>query len=318
MRFATRLIRPHVVVLRYHSVQENPERLRDSISLGIVHSQAVFNSHMEWIARRYAPISLEEALHSLKESRPLPRRGVVVTFDDGYRDNITQAAPVLDGMHVPAAFYIVVDSVEKRRLPWFCRLRRAFTTTKQREWTDPGPRKTFVLDGSEARRLALVHASRCCALQTGSTQEAAVARIELDLRVDAPEHEENPMMTWDDLRSLRQAGHIIGSHTMSHPNLAHLQEDEILRELGESKTRLEQELGEPILHFAYPHPILDPHWSEKTVAGTRRTGFVSAMTNTKGPVQAGDDPLILRRIRPGLDLDEFAWRLDRAFLGHTI
>jgi hypothetical protein len=85
--------------------------------------------------------------------------------------------------------------------------------------------------------------------------------------------------------------------------------------LRESKTRLERELGEPVLHFSYPHPILDPHWSEQTVSSTQRIGFVTGVTTTPGPVCAGDDPLVLRRISPGLDLDELAWKLERAFLG---
>ncbi len=317
VHLASRLSQPRVVVLRYHSVHENPERYKDSIGTGIIHPLEVFERQVKLVARRYVPLSLDEILLLLKEKKRLPRKAVAVTFDDGYVDNVSHAAPVLNRMKVPAAFYVVVGAVESRKAPWFCRLRRAFATTRSAVWTDSVGGNAFTLDKPDARRQAFRRGCERCARLAGMTQEAAVMEIERELQVDPADSDADLMMRWEDLRTLRKAGHIVGSHTMSHPNLAHVHDNEIGQELGESKARLEKELGEPILHFAYPHPILNPHWNEETVSQTRRMGFATAVTTTPGTVCAGDDPLKLRRISSSMELDEFAWQLDAAFLGYV-
>ena len=74
---------------------------------------------------------------------------------------------------------------------------------------------------------------------------------------DLPEpfpNESELMMNWDEARTLLKSGHIVGSHTMTHPNVAQVSVDDARSELAESKLKLEKELGEPVEHFAYPHP----------------------------------------------------------------
>src|SRR5262245_60736730 len=72
-----------VVILRYHSVQADA-KADDPIGRGIVHPAAAFAEQMEWLARTYEPVTLEEVAASLAGARPMPRRGVLITFDDGY------------------------------------------------------------------------------------------------------------------------------------------------------------------------------------------------------------------------------------------
>ena len=77
---------------------------------------------------------------------------------------------------------------------------------------------------------------------------------------------------------------------------------------------MEKHLEEPVLHFSYPHPALNPHWSERTLAATQEAGYASAITTTRGPVRARANPLLLRRVRPIRPEHEFLWNLERAFL----
>jgi peptidoglycan/xylan/chitin deacetylase (PgdA/CDA1 family) len=63
-------------------------------------------------------------------------------------------------------------------------------------------------------------------------------------------------------------GHIVGSHTMTHPNMAYVDTEVARQEMTESKQGLERELGAGVRHFAYPCPALLPHWTEQTVAQT--------------------------------------------------
>src|SRR5580704_7258817 len=90
-----RLRRPAALILMYHSVRENPAEDQAWIAPGITHSTNVFAAQMELVARRFNPVRLDDILLFLRDRVELPRRPVAVTFDDGYLDNVQEAAPVL-------------------------------------------------------------------------------------------------------------------------------------------------------------------------------------------------------------------------------
>ena len=97
----------------------------------------VFRAQMELVARRFRPTSLQQVGTSYERSRRnFPDRAVVVTFDDGYADNYEIAAPVLNELGVPATFYVTVDSVERRRLPWPARFDLPCVILRKECWTD--------------------------------------------------------------------------------------------------------------------------------------------------------------------------------------
>jgi peptidoglycan/xylan/chitin deacetylase (PgdA/CDA1 family) len=115
-----------VVILRYHSVQDDPAPFAQTIGWGIIHSTAAFAEQIEMIARHYKPVSIVDVQEFLKGGKSLPDRAVAVTFDDGYADNYEVAAPVLDRFGIPGAFYATIKNVDTRTSPWYCRLRNAF------------------------------------------------------------------------------------------------------------------------------------------------------------------------------------------------
>src|ERR1700733_8409457 len=82
-----RLLGPRIVIVRYHSVKAAPGDYKNSIGTGIVHSTAAFTEQMEWLARTYEPVTLDEVASAVVDQRPMSRRGVLITFDDGYADN---------------------------------------------------------------------------------------------------------------------------------------------------------------------------------------------------------------------------------------
>lgn len=103
-----------------------------------------------------------------------------------------------------------------------------------------------------------------------------------------------------------------------HPNLAHVSPKDALAEIMGCKRRLEQEMGETVHHFSYPHPALNPQRSPQTLTITREAGFRSAVLTTRGCVRRGDEALALRRIYAANDLEQWVWNLESAFLGRLI
>ncbi len=314
---AMRLISPgaSAAILMYHSVMADPGAHADSLG-GIIHSEADFRAQMELLRREYQPISLDDVVEKLKTGEPSPKRSVVITFDDGYTDNSEVAMPILNQLGIPATFYVTVDCIEQRRLPWPSRLRYAFRQTKRPMWSDGRGNSWPLQDFDSRERAYLASCDECCQL-SGQPQEEYVQAIEKQFETAVPGDSSSLMMNYEQIGSLLKHGHIVGSHTMTHPNMAYVGEHDAKTELAESKLRLEQGLQTPIRHFSYPCPAMTPHWSEQTVAQSRSVGYASAVTTNGGVTRCGDNPLALKRIRPTKSAEGLRWNLECAFAGRA-
>jgi peptidoglycan/xylan/chitin deacetylase (PgdA/CDA1 family) len=309
---AGRFFAPAAAILAYHSVVEEPQ-LTDYI-LGSSRSRAHFERHIETVARKFSPVTMDDVVDFVKAGRKLPPRSVAVTFDDGFADNYEIALPILNRYGVPATFYIMFDAVENGTLPWYCRIRFAFNTAKRAEWIYAG--RTYKLGSPEERRAAMPPAWDRGAALAGDEQRAFVEEVERALEID-PAHaraQHGLMMDWEQVRGLKKAGHTIGGHTISHPNVAQVSASAARGEIAGCKEKIAEKVGAAVEHFSYPHPALNPHWSSETLGITREAGFKSAVLTTYGSVRVGDDPLTLKRMSTPADLDQLTLNLQSAFL----
>jgi peptidoglycan/xylan/chitin deacetylase (PgdA/CDA1 family) len=316
LRLVSRFTGRGVAIIMYHSVMSDPSSAQTTLG-GIIHSTEVFRGQMEVIARHFHAVTLDDVLSFLKGDKTLPPRAVVVTFDDGYADNYQAANDILSPLGIPGVFYVAVDCVDKQRLPWPALLRYAFLTSKRERWTEADG-SLWPLSSTQQRIQAFERASEYCGKLSGTPQDQFVESIQQQLGTEPPRLLQRLMMTWDEVRGLARNGHTVGSHTMTHPNLAYVAENDARRELIESKHKLEQELGAPIVHFSYPCPALQPHWVDRTVGATRQIGYQTAVTTDGGMVKRQDDPLSLRRIGPTRTVDGLRWNLERTFLGRVV
>jgi peptidoglycan/xylan/chitin deacetylase (PgdA/CDA1 family) len=106
--------RRSIRILYYHSISDDP--VRSSVS------PAAFERQIEYLVRGgYRLLSLSEAVRRLAAGAPLPGNGVVITLDDGFRDNYEQAFPVLRRYGVPASIFLTVSYIGTDRLPTLTR-----------------------------------------------------------------------------------------------------------------------------------------------------------------------------------------------------
>ena len=316
LRLAGRLHGKGAAILMYHSVLEDPGCVADSLG-GMIHPRAIFEGQMELLAREFHPMSLDQVGRFVSGEEDLPERAVVVTFDDGYADNFEVAMPILDRLGVPAAFYVTVDCVESRRLPWPSRLRYSFRKTARKEWKGEAA-KIWNLGSEREREAAYLAACDRVAMLAGAEQERAVSHIEFDLGTMLPAESGDLMMSWGQVRGLAQRGHIVGSHTTTHPNLAHVGVEDARRELVESKRRMESQINAKVVHFSYPCPALFPNWTEQTVEESQRAGYETAVTTSSGLARRNDNPLALKRVGPSKTVDGLRWNLETAFAGRAV
>ena len=102
-------------------------------------------------------------------------------------------------------------------------------------------------------------------------------------------------LNWQQLREIRAAGIIIGSHTYSHPNLLKLSHAQVHDELRVAKAILEDEMAESMDLVAYPFGKRDRHFSDETVQIAAEVGHQQAAAILPRAAKAGDSPLALPR-----------------------
>jgi peptidoglycan/xylan/chitin deacetylase (PgdA/CDA1 family) len=232
-------------------------------------------------AEGYDIVSLDEVLTRLADPRP-GRFFVALTFDDGYRDNLDHAWPVLAKHQSPWTLYVVRGFAERTARLWWLELEEAIRTL---------PRISVALPDGHFEAQARTDAQKQRAfdqlywrLRKGPEAILLSAISELTTRagIDPVALVERECLPTETLRSLAGApGVTIGAHTLSHPMLAKHPEDVARREMAGSKAWLEEALEVPVRHFAYP--VGDPGSAgPREFALAKEAGFASAVTTRPG------------------------------------
>ena len=210
-------------VYYYHRVGP----FRDGAPRKMNASPEAFREHMSVLARKAHPMAIGDLVACAREGRPLPRGAVAVTFDDGYRDLMEFALPVLQEFKIPASFFIVTSGIGG-----------------------------------------------------------------VDSWVRLPSMPNEPIMSWDDLKRLRDAGMTIGSHSATHARLDGLSGEALRRQVADSRAVLEKGLGIRVAHFAYPHGRFSP----EAESAVREAGYEAGWATRKGRPPAAGDLTAIRRV----------------------
>ena len=288
-----------VVVLMYHRVL--PEDADTYSEEGIVVTPRTFDRHLRFLKRYFQPLTLEQFVDATREGRRLPSRGCLITFDDGWHDNVTHALPLLREHGVPAVVFLATNFVGTTRSFWQERLTRKMFVAAQSEGA---PRRIV-----EAHTVADVHSTP--PLESRRIIRAAVTRMkqwtadevanfesELDSAlanagVLPTGNGDDRFMDWEQAAGLVPPSPLVAAaHGCSHRPLTTLSPDASMAELREVRNKLQATLGQPITAIAYPNGDYD----DAVVRMAREAGYLAGFTTQRGLVSEGDDPLRLRRL----------------------
>jgi peptidoglycan/xylan/chitin deacetylase (PgdA/CDA1 family) len=169
---------------------------------------------MAYVAGAYRVMPLDEMVERARKGS-LPRNSLAITFDDGYRDNLTHAAPILHRHRLPATVFLATGLIGTGVISWFDRLAVALKLTKVATVRTPWG-ETFVLRDRTARLAALDRAQNH--LKTLADDELQRALDVLLEALDVPDAAapKNLMLDWADARALTGLGFDVGGHTVSH------------------------------------------------------------------------------------------------------
>jgi peptidoglycan/xylan/chitin deacetylase (PgdA/CDA1 family) len=269
---------------------------------------ADFRKQMELIAEEYHPYSLEDAVESL-ETGAIPDNAVVVTFDDGYRDNFQNAFPILRQLGIPAIIFLATDVIGSGKCLWHDVVFSAFRTTAM-SWLKDFPQQGFTYSLKNDSDKLFVQRKVLDFLWSLSEdeREKRIDQLADSLKVQRCD-DEALMLSWNEIRIMHEHGISFGSHTATHPILSTLPDVRLRSEIIESKRIIEEQLDSKVKAFAYP--VGRPQdFDQRAKAVLKEHEYRCAVTTIFGVNNSLDDLFELKRGTPWEpDLPSFAMKL---------
>ncbi len=200
---------------------------------------AYFRSRAEW-----KPVTAPERIESGKH--------LVLTFDDGYRNNLTEALPVLEQHGVPCILFVTTGFIDGTVYPYEIEL--AEVIERADTLSSPGRSETVHLGDLHHRRTVYRRLRLPLRSSTQARREAFMNQLASQNGYDRTDVQHEPLLNWEEVHSLNDHPLVtIGAHTKSHVLLSRQAWWPAWNELRASKERLEHELGQPVRHVSYPY-----------------------------------------------------------------
>ena len=246
------------VILMYHSIADKPDSRwidpRNHIA------PSVFRKHLSFLAAHRNVISLAELLDRLGDGAPIRRGTVVLTFDDGYLDNLERAFPLLAEFKMPATVFLPTRYIDEAEDQWIDRLYSAFRTRTAHELCVELRENALevVLDTHRSCMHAYRELSGYLLEASYAERQRILVRIGEQLKPSA----KSPKLTmgWEDVRraAAEYSGVDFGSHTVSHLDVTSHDDETVYQELSDSKTRIHTMLDRPARFFSFPYNRVSP------------------------------------------------------------
>ena len=283
---------PVCIIWRYHSIVD----IKDDDLLYVIPSITVspkeFEKQIRYLSKRYNIISLDKLVDSIKCGY-VPKNSLVITFDDGYRDNYIHAYPILKKYKATATIYLTANCIGTKEMVWMHKVLYMLQKT---------PVKMIELHGKVHPLKNRDDVLNACKMIGGrikgikSIKERDEFLVDLAKRLQINiEGIDNLMLRWEDVLTMRQDGFSFGGHTLTHPNLPSLSQEEMKKEIEGSKRVIEERLGETVTLFSYPNGGAASHYNETVKQVVQECGYINATTSHSGVVDNRSDLYALLR-----------------------
>lgn len=289
-------MRAQLTVLTYHRIAARGAPCQFDRSVFGPTAEA-FDQQMKWLAKYADPVGEADVISALRGKLKLPRRSVLVTFDDAYRDQFTVALPMLKTHGIPAIFFVTPGMIDESTLGFWDQI--AYAVNRTAEQVLHISNKTFDLSDRTAATFAI---TKWVKSQPGNETFALTNEICERLKVFPAEKQIQAaeLMTWSEIREIAQdkdaCGFSIGGHGLTHRLLGSLSRDDQEMELRTSKTLLEDKIGFPVKSVAWPAGS----FNDETSTIARRLGYEALFSFESGfNKRTALDPHEIKRIPAG-------------------
>lgn len=289
-------------IIMYHMVPETPTGFYAEVS------KRDFETHIAYLAANYNIISLTDYVRKVKNNEPL-KGCVVITFDDGFLDNYTNAYPILKKYNVPATIFLLAGRIEDGKPPWFIKFRYMFLKTTKLELNICIANQEFNLPlGSMVQKKeASTHIMLFLQKLEDTKRVECFLQVEEALGVKDYSEIEHVMMSWNNVCEMADNKIDFGAHTINHPVLSRLSFSSAEDEIAASKEMIENKIGRKANTFAYPFGKKDQYKND-TIKILKRLSFECSVTTEPAPADHKSNLFEIPRYFQGqVRLHDFFW-----------
>ena len=266
--------RGQAAIVTYHRVLPSHKiKTSNSPNRGLIVTTERFDQQMRYLSEKYHMIPMDELPNQLTSSSDF---AVAVTFDDGYKDNLTYALPILKKYNIPATIYVTTRFQEGDCRMWWYELEELCDSHTSIKFTAKGEEYNFSMQDPIQKKRCFHKIHNLIQSLPENEQEILMDIIRQGRK---PRHYTDYCLNWEEIHQLdREPLITIGAHTHSHVNLKKLTIDDLKKEIQKNNLLLGDHLGHPIEHFAYPYGTSNEAGNrEYSVAASY--GFKTAVTN---------------------------------------
>jgi len=294
--------RNDVVILMLHGTAD-PDCPSSWVPLRSQHAPEDIDWALRVLSRHYRFVSLDDAVEMLTGRRSSVDHTLVLTFDDGYRNNIVDALPVLKKHGAPMSVFLTVSHIDNRAPMWFDRLDYALQAVPADGWEARIGQVSVTISAknraelTEAYALLRNRAKKECRDEREFVDGIAKLCERLERvggRTLSDTFEGDPwsqILTWEEVEAASRDGVIFGSHGRDHFRLGLLPGEEAWEQLKTSRDEIVKRLG-ACRFLAYP----DGSYTQEIMKLGMECGYEAAVTTEEGRNKLGCDPMSLKRI----------------------
>ncbi|WP_437223275.1 polysaccharide deacetylase family protein [Planctomicrobium sp. SH661] len=237
-----------LVVFNYHRIGDPAQAQFDRALYSA--DQEDFDRQVRFLKQNYDVVRVDDLEQALRR----PGRSVMITFDDGYRDNFDFALPVLTQHRVPATFFITSGFIDRALVAWWDEIAWMVRSSSKSKLPSLTPAIEYPLGSAEEKEGTIKAILRFYKnLSDTQTAEFMNQLAEATGSGRCPASLARELwMNWDMIREMDRSGMDLGGHTVNHPVLANTDAQTQRAEILGSKQRIEAEIGHPITAFSYP------------------------------------------------------------------
>jgi len=267
-------------------------------------SRDKLEEYLKVLSKKYRFVSLSDAVEMLQGRKPMQPYSLVLTFDDGYRNNFTHALPVLRRYNAPVTFFVPTGFLNNPRPFWWDRLDYALQHAKVNGREVSIDSFTMRLDSCNRERLCESYKRL---RRTAKQQQMSdynflreMEKLTINLEQESGhslagiqnEDDWSAIMSWEKIRNNCNGNVTIGSHTVDHIRLGLAEKKITIDQLVQSKRDIEIQTGKPCQSLCYPNGS----FNDETVLLAKECGYLCGVTTKEGLNKPGDDVMKLVRI----------------------
>lgn len=289
------------VIFLFHGVIEKQTHAVRNYTGKHIHAD-LFKRCIRQLSAKGNPLTMDHVLEACRAQAPLPSKSFAVTFDDGFANNISVAAPILADHGVPATIYVTTGFIENNGMSWIDRIEYAVEQAPPQTLEVPWAKEAFALSSS-GTRIAFLDAVRghvkndpLC--NANAFADGLCARLGVEGDIDGSDPLDRKM-TWEQVRELHAHDlFTIGGHSHSHAILSFLSPAQLARELDTSLALLQSKAGVGPTHYSYPEGLAHCY-SQQVIDELKQRGVKCCPTAIAGVNHSGEDAFHLKRVMVG-------------------